>query len=43
MFEGDDQVRLWWVWAALWVIATMAVVLAYGKDLTRGKVAAAAI
>ena len=43
MFEGDDQVRLWWVWAGLWVIATVAVVLAYGKDLTRGKVATAAI
>ena len=40
MFEGDDQVRLWWVWAGLWVIATAAVVVAYGKDFTRGKVAA---
>ena len=38
MFEGDDQARLWWVWAGLWVIATVAVVLAYGKDLTsRGR------
>jgi len=43
MFEGGDQVRLWWVWAGLWVIATVAVVLAYGKELTRVKVAAAAI
>ena len=43
MFEGDDQVRLWWVWVGLWVMATAAVVLIYGKDLTRGKVAAAAI
>jgi uncharacterized protein len=42
MFEGADQVRLWWIWAVLWVLAAVAVVFAYGKDLTRGKVAPAA-
>jgi CAAX protease family protein len=41
MFEGADQVRLWWLWACLWIIATAAVVLIYGKDLTRGRVMAA--
>jgi hypothetical protein len=39
MFEGADQARLWWIWAGLWVVATAAVVLICGKDLTRGKVA----
>jgi membrane protease YdiL (CAAX protease family) len=41
MFEGDDQIQLWWVWTGLWVIATAVVVLAYGKDLTQEKVATA--
>lgn len=35
MFEGGDQLRLWWVWCALWVIAAVAVVWANGPSLTR--------
>jgi membrane protease YdiL (CAAX protease family) len=37
MFEGADQARLWWVWVGLWVVATVAIILACGKDLTLGK------
>jgi uncharacterized protein len=35
MFEGGDQLRLWWIWCALWVLATAAIVLATGVDLMR--------
>jgi uncharacterized protein len=34
MFEGGDQLRLWWIWCALWVAATVVIVFAAGKDLT---------
>lgn len=37
MFEGGDQLRLWWVWCALWVATAVVVVLVYGTSLTRGK------
>ena len=40
MFEGGDQLRLWWIWCALWVITTAVIVFATGKDLTRSKLAA---
>jgi membrane protease YdiL (CAAX protease family) len=35
MFEGGDQLRLWWVWCVLWVATAAAVVLARGVDLGR--------
>jgi uncharacterized protein len=35
MFEGGDQLRLWWVWCALWVITTIAVVVLAGPQLMR--------
>jgi membrane protease YdiL (CAAX protease family) len=35
MFEGGDQVRLWWVWCALWVITTAVVVVLAGPELKR--------
>ena len=35
MFEGGDQLRLWWIWCVLWVIAAIVVVLATGTDLGR--------
>ena len=34
-FEGDDQVRLWWIWCSLWVVTALVVVIATGKNLTR--------
>jgi uncharacterized protein len=40
MFEGGDQLRLWWIWCALWVTATAAIVFTTGKDLTRSMNAA---
>ena len=27
MFAGDDNIRLWWIYALLWVIAAVALVL----------------
>jgi hypothetical protein len=35
MFEGGDQLRLWWIWCGLWVIATLIVIAATGPDLRR--------
>jgi uncharacterized protein len=35
MFDGPDQVRLWWVWCALWVAAALVVVWRNGATLTR--------
>jgi uncharacterized protein len=40
MFEGGDQLRLWWIWSALWVIATAVIAFTTGKDLTRSRNAA---
>jgi hypothetical protein len=37
MFEGGDQLRLWWIWCAFWVIAAIVVVFATGPNLVRGK------
>jgi membrane protease YdiL (CAAX protease family) len=37
MFEGGDQLRLWWIWCALWVITAIIVVLATGPNLASGK------
>jgi CAAX protease family protein len=39
-FEGADQLRLWWIWCALWVAATAIIVLATGPTLTRAKASA---
>ena len=35
MFEGADQLRLWWIWCALWVVATLIVVATTWPDLRR--------
>jgi hypothetical protein len=37
-FGGPDQVRLWWIWAALWVVLAVAVVVVSGPQLGRDKV-----
>jgi hypothetical protein len=37
MFEGGDQLRLWWIWCLLWVIAAIVVVLVTGPNLAQGK------
>jgi membrane protease YdiL (CAAX protease family) len=34
-FAGPDQLRLWWIWAALWVTLAVAVVARNGPRLTR--------
>lgn len=34
-FSDDDLLRLWWLFAALWVLAAALVVLRYGSRLTR--------
>ena len=34
-FAGPDQLRLWWIWAALWVTLAVAVVARNGPQLTR--------
>jgi uncharacterized protein len=33
MFQGDDQLRLWWIWCVLWVVITAAIVLVANKNL----------
>jgi membrane protease YdiL (CAAX protease family) len=40
-FAGTDQLRLWWIWAALWVAATAIVVVVNGPALIRTKPSAA--
>jgi hypothetical protein len=35
MFRADDQLRLWWIWAALWVAVAAAIVIAAGPNLIR--------
>ena len=35
MFAGPDQLRLWWLWCALWVAAAALVVAATGPALRR--------
>ncbi|MGH8429421.1 MAG: lysostaphin resistance A-like protein, partial [Solimonas sp.] len=42
MFAGADQLRLWWIWCALWVATTAIVVAATGPALTRKPATAAA-
>ena len=37
MFDGSDQLWLWWLWCGLWVLTTAAVVLATGRNLQRDK------
>ena len=37
MFAGPDQLRLWWLWCALWVAATALVVAATGPALRRAR------
>jgi len=41
-FEGADQLRLWWIWCALWVAATAIIVIANGPALTRRPATASA-
>ena len=41
-FEGPDQLRLWWIWCALWAAATAIIVIANGPALTRKPAVAAA-
>ena len=36
-FAGADQLRLWWIWAGLWVAAAAIVVTVYGAALWRPK------
>ena len=36
-FTGDEQLRLWWIWAGLWVAAAAIVVIIYGAALYRSK------
>ena len=35
MFNADDQIHLWWIWAALWVAVTVTIVVMAGPNLTR--------
>jgi hypothetical protein len=35
LFNADDQIHLWWIWAALWVVVTVAIVTIAGPNLTR--------
>ena len=37
MFQGADLTRLWWIWGALWVLATIAVVGFSGRQFWLGK------
>ena len=39
MFEGGDQLRLWWVWCVLWVITAVVIVAVTGPSLIRGRTA----
>ena len=34
-FDGPDRLRLWWIWAALWVAVVVVVVARNGPRLTR--------
>jgi len=34
-FAGPDQLRLWWIWAALWVTLAVVIVAVTGTRLTR--------
>jgi uncharacterized protein len=35
-FAGPDQLRLWWIWAGLWVALAVGIVVVNGPRLTRG-------
>jgi hypothetical protein len=35
MFDADDQISLWWIWAGLWVVVTAAIVIIAGSNLAR--------
>jgi len=35
MFDVDDQIHLWWIWAALWVAVTVTIVIIAGPNLAR--------
>jgi membrane protease YdiL (CAAX protease family) len=37
MFEGGDQLRLWWIWCGLWVATTLILVAATGPELRRSR------
>lgn len=34
-FSGPDQVRLWWIWSALWITATIVIVAVNGPKLVK--------
>jgi uncharacterized protein len=36
-FAGADQLRLWWIWALLWVTMTVLIVVLTGRRLTRNQ------
>jgi uncharacterized protein len=40
MFDGGDQLQLWWIWCALWLIATATIVFSAGMDLKQDNSAA---
>jgi hypothetical protein len=35
MFNADDQILLWWIWAALWVAVAVTIVIMAGPNLAR--------
>ena len=35
MFNADDQIHLWWIWAALWIAVAVTIVIMAGPNLTR--------
>jgi uncharacterized protein len=35
LFDGDDQLSLWWIWSGLWVVVTLIVIAANGPSLQR--------
>ena len=37
-FAEPEQLRLWWIWAALWLAVTVAIVVVNGPRLVRGPV-----
>lgn len=41
-FAGPDQLRLWWIWAALWVTTAVVIVAVNGPKLSRRTADAAA-
>ncbi|GLS22243.1 CAAX amino protease [Labrys miyagiensis] len=40
MFDGGEQIALWWLWSGLWLVTVAAVVTLTGPALTRDRMAA---